>query len=128
VATVTASIPHSELLADAREALDYIADRLPPMGMTSIPEEPTKPAEANALHDAKRRIYRDLSGLEEQLESVSAEAHKRGQDTYEARALLAEGRGAVRRAGFGPPSELAGWAAAVDAMLGDAYPARRPQR
>ena len=66
---MTEHTPHSELLSDAREALDYIADRLPPMGMTSIPEEPTKPAEANALHDAKRRIYRDLSGLEEQLET-----------------------------------------------------------
>lgn len=67
-----ASNQHQEL----REALNFIADRLPPMGMTSAPEEPTKPAEANALHDAKRRAYRALSSLEEQLEALREAAAK----------------------------------------------------
>ena len=33
-------------------ALDVLREWLPPMGMTSIPEEPIKPAQANALHAA----------------------------------------------------------------------------
>lgn len=53
-----------------------------------------------------------LRSLEEQLEA--------------AQRLLEEGRAAVGRAGFKPPSELSGWCAAVTALLADPNPAREP--
>jgi molecular chaperone GrpE (heat shock protein) len=81
--------PHQEL----REALNFIADRLPPMGMTSVPEEPTKPAEANALHDAKRRAYRALTSLEEQLETLQRKLVKTRAEAEEYRELWQEAEG-----------------------------------
>jgi hypothetical protein len=54
------------------EALQLIEDWLPPMGMTSIPEEPIKPAQADALHAAKRLLRSELTRLRWFLEHRTA--------------------------------------------------------
>jgi hypothetical protein len=49
------------------DAITTIKEWLPPRGMTSIPENPIKPAQANALHHA----LADLAALVEAAERIN---------------------------------------------------------
>jgi N-methylhydantoinase B/oxoprolinase/acetone carboxylase alpha subunit len=49
------------------EAIEVLRAWLPPMGMTSIPEKPIKPAQANELHRAVRALADRIEDLEAQV-------------------------------------------------------------
>jgi hypothetical protein len=48
----------------ADEALEVLRAWLPPMGATSLPEKPIKPAQANELHRAVRVLAAAVSRTE----------------------------------------------------------------
>ena len=90
-----------------QEALACIEAWLPPAGVTSMPEEPIKPAQANELHRAFRTLNRAPADIEYLL--GVAKALELAQ-----RALVSVANGAESN----PPTEVAAFAreAAANAL------------